>query len=321
MKDEFIEEDFSDTKLDKILSCTIYILGVAILYVLIVFLSMAFVNNSSNATSELVYNNLSLEQQVDVSNDFTLQYLESACKNNDSAMVSPISVQSALYNYYNDSNEENMKLLTSLGNSSDTWGTSGSLFKADCFHYIRPNAISSSIFFSNKVTYETDGEITDVSDNFDIDVSNLFSITSVDLCIDNAESMKLLNYIACIDVNTLDSSNINAYGLSANDGKYTLYVSDSALSLSDFEHFTKNTDLVYLSNILRQSFGVATNLVQTLGCDDISVSTLNQLKISTDDSNSSVADFNSEDAIFLEESGFYFYVVYNETGLIVLAGK
>ena len=79
--------------------------------------------------------------------------------------------------------------------------------------------------------------------------------------------------------------------------------------------------MVYLSNILRQSFGVATNLVQTLGCDDISVSTLNQLKISTDDSNSSVADFNSEDAIFLEESGFYFYVVYNETGLIVLAGK
>jgi hypothetical protein len=317
-----LQKKRADELFDKILTVAILVVAVVILGLLL-FLYYNVHHNKLFNSLTYDYSCSSYEEQVKNTNTTTLSYYITSVDNKyDTILMSPLSIQSAIYDYYSNQNTQKPEVFDFFQNGYNTWYESGAIFKSDCMISELPGVVASSETLVGRTTVDTENVINTLGFSVDYDENTLYSIFYMKYGLkDGIYSSKddMIYYDGEIDYKRTDEYEAVKIPLSNDD--YSIYLIDGDLTNFTTEDFESKVALVNVAPYIWQSSGKMNNVASKLGYTDTDLVILNQFGFGA--SNHEVVEtYTSETTdTYYYVTDFSFIIVDNETGLMLAFGK
>ena len=311
------------TKEEKMLETAIFVLaGIIALIFGVVFFILA---TKSNIVSpkKYTYNCSSFEEQIKNTNKYSLDYYNKSISSEyDSILISPLCIQSSVYEYYDTCGEQRPQVFSLFNNGFKTWDESRRLFGFDCFMTFVPDTIDSNEDLIGRTASATEGYLNSLGVDIEYNANTLYSVFHVPL------SIKKGKYCTEDDLVYYDgelgykkTSDYEAIKLPMSSKDYELYLIDGDLTTFDFTGFTEREGLVTIDSYTWQSYGTVNGIATKLGYTQSDLVMLAQFGFSSDN-NEVVNEINSiTENKFYYVSEFSFILTDKETGLILAIGK
>lgn len=312
------------SKLDseKVLQFMIIVFAIFILILMnMIFMKLSL--RSKILGGKYSYSCNSFEEQIDKTNDNTIKYYADSIESSyDSILISPLGMQSSVYEYYDYNNQQKPEVFSYLSNGFKTWDESRRLFNYDCFITFLPNSIESNDDLIGRALNETDGYINLLGVDTEYNTNSLYSIFNLPYSVKkgkyNTED-DLIYYDGELGYKKTD--NYESLKLPMSSNKYELYLIDGDIKSFDFNDFKECEGLVAIDSYTWQSYGKVNGFANALGYNNSDLVMLSQFGFSSDN-NEIVNEINSiTENKFYYVSEFSFIITDKETGLILALGK
>lgn len=321
--EEVFEEDEPLTKKDKIFDAILITIGIVILIVLGLLIWLITGHSNPIIEQKFSYTCESKEEQVKNTNDNIMQYyLNDIEPVYDSILLSPLSIQKTLYDYYDSQDKNNPAIFQYFNNGYNSWSQSGEILNYDCFHSVLPNEVDTKEALLGKVRDLTDGYIKSLGADNEYNLNRLLSICSIDYPIKGAYFDDTLDMVWYSGVaNYKKTSDYEAVSLPLSNEKYTVYLIDGDLSKFDFNDFKEKDVNLMIDAYTWQAHGSINGLATALNHEECELDILVQFGF--DNSNIEKKEMAIKDT----ESTLYYMNEYSvivtdtETGTILAIGK
>lgn len=313
-----------DSRFNKVMSVLNKIIGCLILGIFILLLYCMINSDRVLKVFTINYECNSKEEQIENSNTFTLDYyLQYIDTKYSSVLISPLAIQSSVYDICNTRDIQNASLFTSFNNGYKSWAISGELFDYDCLSTIYEGELDSLEAFGGRLSDLSDNTITTLNNLITYDSAKNYSIFSVSDGVKNGKYHSLTNFIYYNQaLGYKETDDYTAVRLDSSSDNYYIYLIEGDLNSFSFDGFYERTDTcVMISAYTWQSSGSVTGLVNALGVDDCDLNMVSQFGFSKE--NHEVVDTFKEKAdnyiTFISE--YSIIITDKENSLILAIGK
>ena len=312
-----------ESKEDMLLKKVSIILALLIVFIMSLIILLLSYNVEGTSFTKYSYNCKSFEEQIENTNKNSLLYFcKSINPNYESILISPLGLQSSVYEYFDTCGEQRPKVFSYFENGFKTWDESRRLFNCECFMTFVPDTIDSNEELIGRTTSATKGYLDSLGVDIEYNSSSLYSIFNLPLSIKNGKYCtedKLVYYDGVLEYKKV--SNYEAIKLPLSSNKYEIYFIDGKIDDFSFDGFREREGLVTIDSYIWQSYGAVNGIGNEMGYTNSDLVMLSQFGFSSENNEvvNEISSITDNKFYFVED--FYFIITDKETGIILALGK